>query len=735
MKVGPNAVFSPDGWGWFLLSTIAKAYLVFTMTLAAIAIVPALFGLHGSVVQTGSMEPHISPGDVVLTSAVPEGSPVPIGHVVEYRSPAAAEPSGVETIRLHRIVGTTEEGLFITAGDANADVDSTPISREQIIGQGRLLVPFVGLPGLWLGTGNLLAFAGWALTVLLALALLTRPAFPRRRPPSHGPKTDASSAVTATDEGVPAADAQHGATTMRVRDRGRGRFVAGGIVAGLVLAGLTVIPSGAVDAPFTARATNAGNSWQIAAGVDTRGYRNYRAAIAPDNPWAYFRLDEAPYVYTAQDSSANNRDATYTYLGVTNSTTGALSNETNRAVTLAGTAASTFATPGPAIPRPIVFSIELWFKTSSGQGGELVSFGNAQIGQSNRYDRNVYMGTNGRLNFGAYNGTTTTLATSSRSYNDSAWHHVVATMSSSGMALYVDGARVATNPNTVAEDYAGYWRIGGDNLAGWPNQPTNTYFSGSLDEISIYNSSALSASRVNAHFQAAQTSTAGNYVAEVNADKPSIYYHLEETKVGPVIDYAGQRRDATYPSSGITYGVAGVLPKRNNRAATFNGSNGSLVVNAAHSNPQTFSMETWFNTTTRRGGQLIGFANSTGASPSRHDRHLYMTNTGQLIFGVQPGATKTIRSTTSFNDGNWHHVVATLSSTGMSLYVDGALVASDATTKQAGAYSGYWHIASGTLASWPDQPTSSYFNGTLDEVAIYTTALTPAQVANHYRAR
>ncbi|WP_411731503.1 S26 family signal peptidase [Paeniglutamicibacter sp.] len=139
---------------------------------------PALLGWHGTVVQSGSMEPHISAGDVVLAAGFGATQQVPVGGVVQFTSPAEAEPGGVEQTRLHRIVAENPDGTFVTAGDANLEVDSTPLEREQITGQARLLVPAVGLPGLWLGSGNLVALAWWSVLTLLAIALAvfgTRP--------------------------------------------------------------------------------------------------------------------------------------------------------------------------------------------------------------------------------------------------------------------------------------------------------------------------------------------------------------------------------------------------------------------------------------------------------------------------------------------------------------------------------------------------------------------------------
>lgn len=163
-------LFAADGWAVFVASTLSRLYLSVLLSLALIAALPVLLGWHGTVVQSGSMEPHISAGDVVIAARFGADQKVPVGGVVQFTSPASAEPGGVEKIRLHRIVAENTDGTFVTAGDANTDVDSTPLERQQIIGQARLLVPSVGLPGLWLGNGNLPALALWSVLTLLAVA-------------------------------------------------------------------------------------------------------------------------------------------------------------------------------------------------------------------------------------------------------------------------------------------------------------------------------------------------------------------------------------------------------------------------------------------------------------------------------------------------------------------------------------------------------------------------------------
>ena len=89
----------------------------------------------------------------------------------------------------------------------------------------------------------------------------------------------------------------------------------------------------------------------------------------------------------------------------------------------------------------------------------------------------------GRLRFGVWTGFRPTSSTSPKAYNDGTWHHMVATQGSDGMKLYVDGELVGTNPQTAAQDYTGYWRVGGDTT--WGGNSSN-YFAGSIDEVAVY---------------------------------------------------------------------------------------------------------------------------------------------------------------------------------------------------------------------------------------------------------
>ncbi|WP_104182270.1 Ig-like domain-containing protein [Arthrobacter sp. B0490] len=249
----PGALLSADGWVAFVVSFLSRLYLGLVFSLALIALLPNLLGWHGTVVQSGSMEPHISAGDVVLAGTPDDDAPVALGTVVEFTSPASAEPSGVEKTRLHRIVAGNPDGTFVTAGDANTDTDSTPLAREQITGQARLLIPMIGLPGLWLAHHDFPSLALWSVGTLLALAISV---FTTRTRTRDGKGTSAGG----NDPGNGGTPPPAGAS----RQAGMQAGAALGILAALIA--LASVPPGAFSsAAFTASAANTSNTFAAAA--------------------------------------------------------------------------------------------------------------------------------------------------------------------------------------------------------------------------------------------------------------------------------------------------------------------------------------------------------------------------------------------------------------------------------------------------------------------------------------
>jgi PKD repeat protein len=467
------------------------------------------------------------------------------------------------------------------------------------------------------------------------------------------------------------------------------------------------------------------NSVTIQAGAEGP----YSKDVVADGATAYWRLGEASGT-TVYDHAGFN-DATASS-GVTRGAPGAIQGDQDGASTFSGN--STGFVASPAMTATPSFSIETWIKTDTTQGGKIVGYGAANTGDSGSYDRHLYMDNAGHLVFGVYPGGVRTVSTAG-TYNDNNWHHVVATLDSGkGMVLYVDGKKVAADAGTTsAQVYQGYWRIGGDNLNGWPSQPASNYIRGQIDDVAIY-PSALTLSRVQQHYVDSGRSLAlppaptDTYGKAVVADSPDFYYRLGDASGPTAKDSSGNQLDGSY-SGGETFGQPGAVPGTSDTAVLFDGTSGTVASAGPVTGPTTYSEEVWFKTTTTHGGKLIGFGDQPSGLSSNYDRHVYMENSGQLTFGVWTGQANTITSAKSYNDGAWHHLVATQGSDGMTLYVDGAAVGTNAQT-QAQAYSGYWRL--GGDSSWGGD--SPWFAGYLDEAAVYSSELTADQVKAHYRA-
>jgi Concanavalin A-like lectin/glucanases superfamily len=239
------------------------------------------------------------------------------------------------------------------------------------------------------------------------------------------------------------------------------------------------------------------------------------------------------------------------------------------------------------------------------------------------------------------------------------------------------------------------------------------------------------------------TSPSQTYQQTVLSDNPSFLWPLNDTG-GTAADASPNGFNGSY-QPGTTQGAPG--PFAGTTATSFDGNTGLVTSQSQVAGPQQFTVEGWFNTTTNQGGKLIGFGNSQTGSSSSYDRHIYMMNDGQLVFGIWNSQTVTVETPNTYNDGAWHYLAATYNSAGGTLrfYVDGRLIGTN-TTSTAQSYSGYWRVGGDNLSGrwnldpWGSnsqgttQPHSYYFNGTIADVAVYPAALSASQVAAHYAA-
>jgi len=108
-----------------------------------LAVGPHVLGYRNATMLTGSMEPGISPGDVIVSVERP-ASEVVVGDVITYHIPV--EDHRVETHRVVEVLHGAEGAVAVrTQGDANEGVDPWVATLEgETVWELRGVVPYLG---------------------------------------------------------------------------------------------------------------------------------------------------------------------------------------------------------------------------------------------------------------------------------------------------------------------------------------------------------------------------------------------------------------------------------------------------------------------------------------------------------------------------------------------------------------------------------------------------------------
>jgi signal peptidase I len=163
------------GCGW-------AAIVVAALLVAAIAL-PLAFGARPHTVLTGSMEPVIAPGDVVIDERVAP-TEARVGDVVTFRDPE--DQSRLITHRVRSIRRAGAHLWFVTQGDANNTTERWRIAAEGELGRVAYSVPWVGHVAVITHTPLGLALLLIVPLLLLALDELMRIWRPPREAAQHG---------------------------------------------------------------------------------------------------------------------------------------------------------------------------------------------------------------------------------------------------------------------------------------------------------------------------------------------------------------------------------------------------------------------------------------------------------------------------------------------------------------------------------------------------------------------
>jgi hypothetical protein len=149
------------------------------------------------------------------------------------------------------------------------------------------------------------------------------------------------------------------------------------------------------------------------------------------------------------------------------------------------------------------FSVAAWFKTSTNFASEAFivnkgGVGSDSAGQNQNYQ--ISMNSGEQIQVGFETGTGADFFIHSPStYNDNQWHYAVVTYDGTTIRLYLDGIQVATKATGgVSPETSGTKpvRVAANSRV---SPPTSNFFTGSVDEVRIWNR-ALSSSEVTGAF-------------------------------------------------------------------------------------------------------------------------------------------------------------------------------------------------------------------------------------------
>jgi hypothetical protein len=477
--------------------------------------------------------------------------------------------------------------------------------------------------------------------------------------------------------------------------------------------------------PSVVSAAELGAHWRIGqAGVcPATPTTGYAAAVAADSPYRYFRLGEAAG-QVAADSSSNCRFAAYASGDA--HLPGLLTGDGDGAVANGAAPTSILSVSADGLPSTGARTLEVWVQTADKNDNQaLFSYGLSNA-TTQYFQLSIRPVSGGTLLYFTGWGDDAAFNTP-YPIDDGKPHHIaLAYNGGTIVTFYLDGQQIGQagiNGGLVTAIGAQALELG--------NGVDGAFKSGTLDEFAVY-TTALSADRINAHWRAGTATTCPalpttGYAGAVTADHPLRYFRLGETAGQAAADFSPNCRFAAYaPGAGH---VTGLLTGDNDGAV----SSPSPLTTAVSISPDALpstgprTLELW-EQTLGNGNQALFSYGQTNATTQYFQLSIRPVSGGTLLYFTGWGDDAAFNTPYPINDGLPHQIaLAYDGGTLVTFYVDGHRVG------QAGL-NGSLGTALGSQALEIGNGVDGPFTGTLDEVAIYPSALSDTRIAAHWTA-
>jgi hypothetical protein len=353
-----------------------------------------------------------------------------------------------------------------------------------------------------------------------------------------------------------------------------------------------------------------------------------------------------------------------------------------------------------------------------------------------------YTGLNYYVNFFVGNGSGSTYASTSNIIDLNNWYHVAATYDGSIAKIYVNGVERGSAPYPYGIVYASSptipLKIGNRAFVGFDA------FNGTIDEVRVLNKS-LSAQEVWQHFKAKTGKFGKGALVDVNGEgltfptSGAIVLFNQTAGLWRFAENTGTSTADEGPNgnNGTILGGAAWTNGKFGKALSFDGSNDYVDLGRPASlnlsNFPEVTIEAWINMANVSWHNPIYSWTSTWSSQfklivSRQAEGNFLI--ARIISNetANPNGNQITSSPLALSAGRWYHVALVASKNNFArLYVDGELKANASITN--------WSVSGASDATWIGATGSyyaGYFNGTIDDVVVYSRALSADEIKRHY---
>lgn len=242
---------------------------------------------------------------------------------------------------------------------------------------------------------------------------------------------------------------------------------------------------------------------------------------------------------------------------------------------------------------------------------------------------------------------------------------------------------------------------------------------------------------------------ASSYSTAVLADSPVAYWQLAETVGTTATDSSGSGSNGVYTDGPVLNEAGAPLVGMDGKAVKFDGTNDHIKLTLpSNVKSSSITIEAWVKATSFSGSPFIVMAEPRGANALGLGAGLYLGGGGTTNFlkGSGDGSWEGVGGLTTFATNTWNHIAATYDGTTMKVYVNGALDNSLANAQginwtDMGA-ANYPDPAQLYIGAFKDNalppgatvPNLQFFNGYIDEVTIYASALTATKIQDHFNS-